>query len=57
MSITSIHVLIHLQAAMNMLTKCEAMSYKDDGILCTAIHPGWVKTDLGSDQVGLVSTQ
>lgn len=39
------------QAALNMLTKMQSMGYKEDGILCTAIHPGWVKTDLGTDQV------
>ncbi|XP_038003617.1 C-factor-like [Motacilla alba alba] len=35
------------KAALNMLSKCQSLAYKEHGILCVAFHPGWVQTDMG----------
>ncbi|XP_039577291.1 C-factor-like isoform X1 [Passer montanus] len=36
------------KAALNKLSKCQSLAYKEHGILCVALHPGWVQTDMGS---------
>ncbi|NXE27763.1 GSFK dehydrogenase, partial [Ardeotis kori] len=31
------------KAALNMLTKCQSLGYREHGILCVALHPGGVQ--------------
>ncbi|XP_070616422.1 C-signal-like [Erythrolamprus reginae] len=38
------------KAALNMVNACLAVELKKDGISSVLIHPGWVKTDMGSEQ-------
>ena len=39
-----------------MVTTNLALELKGDGILATAVHPGWVKTDMGGANA-LISTE
>ncbi|KAJ8396665.1 hypothetical protein AAFF_G00015030 [Aldrovandia affinis] len=41
------------KSALNMVTRCMAVDLEEDGILCMALHPGWVRTDMGGPEAPL----
>ncbi|XP_050518336.1 C-factor [Diabrotica virgifera virgifera] len=41
------------KVALNMITKSLSVDFKNDGILVTSIHPGWVKTSMGGSNAPL----
>ncbi|KAH3881233.1 C-factor-like [Dreissena polymorpha] len=41
------------KAALNMITTNMSLDLKAEGILATAIHPGWVRTDMGGPDAAI----
>ncbi|XP_060075865.1 C-signal-like [Ylistrum balloti] len=45
------------KAALNMVTKNQSIDLKTDEILAVAVHPGWVRTDMGGQAAPVSPTE
>ena len=45
------------KAGLNMLTRAMAAEFHSDGIVVTALSPGWVKTEMGGENAPLTPEQ
>ena len=45
------------KAALNMLSRNQAIEYKGEGVAVVIVHPGWVKTDMGGSAAPMTVTE
>jgi len=45
------------KAALNMLTRALAFDLQSDDVIVVAVHPGWVRTDMGGEAAPLAPTE
>jgi NAD(P)-dependent dehydrogenase (short-subunit alcohol dehydrogenase family) len=45
------------KAALNMLTRALAFDLQSDDVIVVAIHPGWVRTDMGGEAAPVAPTE